>query len=76
MSPILMLAMEYRGREAHNFIEGRASISSVYAAITATEALCYLLTIKDLPIGRAGRGRAMSNRVVRTHRYAAAANFD
>lgn len=69
--PTLMRALTYRNQEAHSFVaEGTADIKPLYASISAMEALCYLLTIKDLPMSGKGRQRALSSRMVRAHRYA------
>lgn len=70
--PALVRAMGFRGREAHSFIEGGdgGEVAALMASTAALEALCYLLTLKDLPIDEAGRDRALSSRMVRTYRYA------
>lgn len=67
----LMQALSYRGQEAHSFVgEDTADIRPLYVALTAMEAFCYLLMIKDLPMSEAGRQRALFSRVVRAYQYA------
>lgn len=64
--PHLLKAMQYRGRVAHGHFqpadgeEFQAFTKSIYAM----EALCYLLTIKDLPISDEGMRRALRQRIV------------
>jgi len=67
----LMLAQKLRGVVAHGLFEPEAGSSrALQRAFTATEALSYLLMIKDLPLTQKGRGRATSSRLVRDYRYA------
>lgn len=67
----LMLAQALRGRVAHGAFEPEAgSVRALQRAFTATEALSYLLMIKDLPLPPKSRHRAISSRVVREYRYA------
>lgn len=71
MVATLMRAMNLRGREAHGVgAEGDADFLPMLASTSALEALCYLLTIKDLPMTEGGRERAVFNRVVRANKYA------
>lgn len=67
----LVRAMRFRGQEAHSYIEGadRGEVADLMASTAALEALCYLLTLKDLPIDEAGRDRALHSRMVRTYHY-------
>ncbi|MBC7986119.1 MAG: hypothetical protein H7X93_05535 [Sphingomonadaceae bacterium] len=70
--PALMQAVQLRGKEAHSIVgEQPCDLPPLQAATSAMEALCYLLTIKDLPMSSTGRERALSNRVVREYQYAA-----
>lgn len=67
----LMLAQKLRGVVAHGLFEPEAGSSrALQRAFTATEALSYLLMIKDLPLTQKGCGRATSSRLVRDYRYA------
>ena len=62
----LLKAMQFRGEVAHgHFIpideaEHRTFEKSIYAM----EALCYLLTIRDLPMSEGGRQRAVKQQIV------------
>lgn len=68
----LKRALELRGKSAHGHfspvddVECRAFVKSVYAM----EALCFLLTARDLPITAAGVERAQSNPFLRDYRRA------
>lgn len=68
----LVRAMGFRGQEAHGFIEGSDGdqLASLITSTAALEALCYLLTLRELPIDKAGRDRALHSRLVRSYRYA------
>ena len=72
--PQLLRALQVRGTIAHGlYEESRNDVLDLQRSFTAVEALGYLLMIKDLPMTRKGHGRALSNRVVRDHQYAATA---
>lgn len=67
----LMDAMTLRGREAHgHVVEDGTGFMPLFAATTSMEALCYLLTIRDLPMCAEAKSRALSSRLVRTQGYA------
>lgn len=69
--PLLLQAMQFRGKVAHRHFDPRdeaehkAFVKSVYAI----EALCYLLTIKDLPMSDDGARRAIGRDIASNHRY-------
>jgi hypothetical protein len=68
--PCLLKAMKFRGRVAHGAFEpadeeeNKAFVRSIYAM----EALCYLLTIKDLPMSDAGATRVSGIEIVANYR--------
>lgn len=64
--PHLLAAMQYRGRVAHgHFHPANGDDFQAFAkSIYAMEALCYLLTIKDLPMSAEGAERAVRQRIV------------
>lgn len=69
--PALKRGLRFRGQEAHSFVaEDGGEVLPLMEATAALEALCYLLTIRDLPIGDDGRSRALHNRVVRRYDFA------
>ncbi len=55
----LILATQFRGRVAHGVFEPRTADESrkFRTAIFAVETLCYLLTVRDLPLSAGGRER-------------------
>jgi hypothetical protein len=67
----LLKAMKFRAKVAHGHFT--PSDDSEYAqfvkCICAMEALCYLLTIRDLPMKPAGTKRASGIEIVRNHRH-------
>ena len=66
----LMRAIRFRGQEAHSFVTGDAdNVLPLMAATHAMEALCYLLTLQELPMGNPGKDRALHSRMVRAHHW-------
>lgn len=64
--PHLLTAMQYRGRVAHGHFQPAddEDFQAFAKSIYAMEALCYLLTIKDLPMSAEGAERAIHQRIV------------
>lgn len=64
--PHLLKAMQFRGQAAHGHFEpvNDADFQAFSKAIYAMEALCYLLTIKDLPMPDDGVIRATRQHIV------------
>lgn len=62
----LLKAMQFRGEVAHrHFVPSdEAEHRSFQKSIYAIEALCYLLTIRDLPMSDGGRQRAIKQQIV------------
>lgn len=62
----LLKAMQFRGEVAHgHFIPSdEAEHRTFEKSIYAMEALCYLLTIRDLPMSEGGRQRAVTQQIV------------
>jgi hypothetical protein len=62
----LLKAMLFRGKVAHrHFVPSdEAEHRSFEKSIYAIEALCYLLTIRDLPMSDGGRQRAIKQQIV------------
>lgn len=71
--PHLKTAMEYRGRIAHGHFEpdDEADYQAFAKSVYAMEALCYLLTIKDLPISEEGAKRAAGQQIARNFQQCA-----
>jgi hypothetical protein len=66
----LLLAQRLRGVVAHGLLDGeKGGWRELKLAITSMEALCYLLMIKDLPMTRKSRQRAVTSRLVRDYSY-------
>jgi hypothetical protein len=69
--PFLLQAMRFRGKVAHGHFdpkdddEYKTFVKSVYAM----EALCYLLTIKDLPMTDEGAKRALGRDIASNYRH-------
>ncbi|SES14329.1 hypothetical protein [Sphingobium sp. YR768] len=68
--PYLLRAMTFRGRVAHGHFEldGEADYKSFAKSVYAMEALCYLLTIRDLPMTSEGAWRATTQQIVTNFR--------
>ena len=64
--PHLLKAMQLRGQAAHGYFEPvrDADFQAFSKAIYAMEALCYLLTVKDLPMSGEGMIRATRQHIV------------
>jgi hypothetical protein len=64
--PYLLRAMQFRGRIAHGNFEpdSEADYQSFAKSVYAMEALCYLLTIRDLPMSDEGVRRATAQQIV------------
>jgi hypothetical protein len=64
--------MSFRGKSAHGHFnpESEAEFRAFSKSTRAMEALCYLLTALDLPIGEEGLKRIGSNSVLRDYRMA------
>ncbi len=64
--PSLMRAMEFRGKVAHGAFEpiDDREFPAFAKSVYAMEALCYLLTIKDLPMTEDGATRALGIEIV------------
>jgi hypothetical protein len=64
--PYLLQAMQFRGRVAHGDFEpyNEADYRSFAKSVYAMEALCYLLTIRDLPMSSEGACRATTQQIV------------
>ena len=69
--PHLLKAMQYRGRVAHGHYEheDEADYQAFAKSVYAMEAICYLLTIKDLPISDEGAKRAAGQPIVANYRH-------
>jgi hypothetical protein len=69
--PHLLKAQEYRGDVAHGYFEpeDEADYRAFEKSVYAMEALCYLLTIKDLPISDEGAKRAAGQQIVANYRH-------
>jgi hypothetical protein len=68
----LKRAINFRGKSAHGHFnpESDAEFRAFSKSTRAVEALCYLLTALDLPIGEEGLKRIGSNSVLRDYRMA------
>jgi len=68
--PNLLKAMQYRGRIAHGHFEplDEADYQAFVKSVYAMEALCYLLTIKDLPMSEEGAKRAAGQQIAANYR--------
>lgn len=68
--PYLLRAIKFRGRVAHGGFEpdGEAEYKSFAKSVYAMEALCYLLTIRDLPMSHEGARRAAAQQIVANFR--------
>ena len=66
----LLRAMQFRGRVAHGDFEpdNEADYRSFAKSVYAMEALCYLLTIRDLPMSGEGARRATTQQIVANFR--------
>ncbi len=66
-----MKAMRFRGKVAHGAFEpvDDAEYLAFTRSVYAIEALCYLLTIKDLPMTDEGAKRALGIQIVANYRY-------
>jgi hypothetical protein len=64
-------AMEFRGKTAHGHFnpDGADEFRLLAKSIYALEALCFLLTIQDLPIGGAGIERARRSQFLQDYNY-------
>lgn len=67
----LLKAMEFRGEVAHGHFEpdNEAEYRSFERSIYAMEALCYLLTIRDLPMSDEGKRRGIRQEIVANFIY-------
>lgn len=65
--PHLLAAMQYRGRVAHGHYEteDEADYQAFAKSVYAMESLCYLLTVKDLPMSTEGAKRAAGQQIAR-----------
>lgn len=66
----LLRAMQFRGRVAHGDFEpdNEADHQSFAKSVYAMEALCYLLTIRDLPMSGEGARRATRQQIIANFR--------
>lgn len=67
----LLRAMQFRGRVAHGHFSPRddSEYQAFVKATYAMEALCYLLTIKNLPMTEEGANRAIGRDIASNYRY-------
>jgi hypothetical protein len=67
----LNAALRLRGAAAHGHlrVEEEEDFRRLVRAIYSMEALCFLLTAVELPIGEAGLERIRSNPLVRDYRW-------
>jgi hypothetical protein len=68
--PYLLRAMQFRGRVAHGDFEpdSEADYQFFAKSVYAMEALCYLLTVRDLPMSGEGTQRATAQQIVANFR--------
>jgi len=64
--PYLVMAQRLRGTAAHGHFahEGDQAFRDLHGAITATEALCALLTVEGLPLDEQAYERTRSHRAL------------
>lgn len=69
--PHLLKAMQYRGHVAHGHYEpeDETDYQAFAKSVYAMEAICYLLTIRDLPISDEGARRAAGQKIVANYRH-------
>lgn len=70
--PHLMAATQFRGRVAHGVFEpvDEAEFQAFMKAVHAMEALCFLLTIRELPMTKKGAQRAAGHTFVQSYHLA------